>query len=190
MKRLLPYLRSHFDALESRMVCFCEQGVQLEGWFKGELLFLLRQLAKDQIVRSFDREVPYFGKKIDLQIESERRNWVELKYWLIGRQKQSSWGPSNYFRDTSSVGIVGDVRKLLTCPAGDERWLLVLMSANPGCEKWQQGIAGFNERFQPFRIQSHTDPSQFPASYFLGLLEVEMELPTKHEFLSIPITVS
>jgi hypothetical protein len=190
MKSLLPHLRDHFDALENHMLCFTTQGVQIEGWFKGELLVLLQRLIKEQVVQSFDREVQHLGAKIDLRIESKQRNWVELKHWLIGRQKGTSYGPSDYFRDSSSVGIIGDVRKLRSCPVGDQRWLLILASANPGSDKWQNGITGFNEKFHPFRIQSHTDPSQFPASYFLGLLEVEIESPFNLESKSIPISLS
>jgi len=186
MESLVPHLRAHFDSLQDRMLCFTTQGVQIEGWFKGETLFLLEQLAKQRVVESFDREVPYLGKRIDLCVVSEQRNWIELKHWLVGRQKGTLWGPSNYFRDASSVGIVGDVRKLHSCPVKDCRWLLILAAANPGVDLWEKGVEGFNDKFNPLRVKSHTDPAQFPSSYFLGLLSVQQLTDSIEEPLAVP----
>jgi hypothetical protein len=183
MNQLVPHLRLHFDVLEDRLLCFAMQGIQTEGWFKGEMLVLLERLAQQQVIHSFDREVSHLRGRIDFRVDSTQRNWVELKHWLIGKQKGTSYAPSFYFRDPTSVGIVADVRKLATCPHGDPRWLLILMSANPGVDGWKRGIEGFNEKFHPFRIQSYTDPSQFPPSYFLGLLDVQCDRITQQAAL-------
>ena len=174
MERLIPHLRSHFDALQDRLCCFAKHGVQTEGWFKGELLVFLETLAQQNIVKSFDREVRRASTLIDLALQFERQNWIELKHWLIGIQKGTAYGPSFYFRDSSSVGIVRDARKLLSCPEGDGRWLLILTAANPGSDHWETGVCGFNEKFHPIRLKAHTDPTQFPPSYFLGLLSVDL----------------
>jgi hypothetical protein len=173
MERLIPHLRTHFDALQDRLLCFTKHGVQTEGWFKGELLVLLETLVQKKVVESFDREVRQTGALIDLLVVSDRRHWVELKHWLIGTQKGTAYGPSFYFRDSSSVGIVRDARKLLSCPAEDQHWLLILAAANPGVELWRKGIQGFNEKFYPIRLETRTDPAEFPSSDFLGLLHID-----------------
>jgi len=173
MERLVPHLRDHFDPLQDRLLCFAKYGVQTEGWFKGEMLFFLDKLVERGIVTTFDREVRRETVLVDLQVRLNQLHWLELKHWLIGKQKGTTYGASFYFRDRSSVGIIRDVSKLLACPAGDPRWLLILASANPGVEAWRRGVEGFNDKFKPIRVTSHTDPGEFPTSYFLGLLSVD-----------------
>lgn len=172
MKQLLPYLREHFDSLQDRMTCFAKYGVQTEGWFKGETLLVLDTLVRRGVITSFDREVRRETVLIDLQIQTNQLHWLELKHWLIGKQRGTTYGPSFYFRDRSSVGITRDVSKLLACPADDPRWLLILASANPGAQAWRSGIDGFNDKFSPIYVAPHTDPADFPSSYFLGLLSI------------------
>ena len=70
MFELLPRMQQHFDALQDRLTCFCDLGIQCEGWFKGELLTLLTQLRKEGVVQDFDREVRVDGKQIDVMIRS------------------------------------------------------------------------------------------------------------------------
>ena len=48
-------------------------------------------------------------------------------------------------------------------------------TGNPEYEEngdWSKGMDRFNKKFTPLQIRSLTDPSKFPQSYFLGLLEV------------------
>lgn len=155
------------------MRCFAKHGVQVEGWLKGELLLIFDALVQRQIIQTFDREVPCSRARIDMGVQMEQMHWIELKHWLVGKQKGTVYAPSSYFRDASSVGIIGDVRKLLSCPAGDPRWLLILASENPGVEAWRRGIEGFNDKFNPICVTPHTDPAEFPSSYFLGLLSID-----------------
>jgi hypothetical protein len=173
MITLLPHLRHHFDHLQDRLQCFCRAGVQVEGWFKGEMLFLLDGMAASSEIDAFDREVVRQGKKMDLYLTiAGQPHWVELKHWLIGLQRGVRWSPSNYFGDPTSVGISLDVEKLKALDAGGGRWLLILMTANPGQQAWQSGLDKFHTKFAPRVLRSHSEPADFPASYFLGLLEV------------------
>jgi hypothetical protein len=173
MLELLPAFRQHFDSLQDRLTCFCDMGIQVEGWFKGELLALLGSLRTQGLVIDFDREVKSHGRKIDLAVTTKTEfHWIELKHWLVGRQKGSKWGPGNYFIDRSSIGIVGDVDKLLTVTLPGQLWLLMLLTANPGNEAWREGVDKFNSKFSPRRVKSLTTPSDFPASYFIGMLEL------------------
>jgi hypothetical protein len=167
-------MNDHEELLKS----FCRHGVQLEGWLKGELLYFLDNEKKQKVIIDFDREVA-LGKeigKVDLRLTFSAPAgfvdaWTELKYWLIGHQRGSSYGASFYFGDPSSVGISIDAQKLLRIPNG-LKYILVLAVANPGSDDWSSGVEKFNSKFSPLHLTSITDPENFPESYFLGLLNV------------------
>lgn len=156
--------------------CFVEQGVQVEGWLKGEILAFLTQEKKEGRLVDFDREV-LIGqgrRKADLtlamQCGAERfEAWVELKHYLIGEQKGFVWDAYGYFNDRSA-GIKPDIDKLLTIPTSN-RYVLILGTANPGREDWKAAIDRFNEKFQSC-VRSLTDPTDFPDEFFPGLLAV------------------
>lgn len=51
--------------------------------------------------------------------------------------------------------------------------MLVLLTANPGPEKWRVGgVDEFNTKFSPLSVRSLTNPSDYPDFFFLGLLHV------------------
>jgi hypothetical protein len=167
---LLPRVKAHFNTTQSRLACFCELGFQTEGWFKGELLYLFSQLHRQGVIQELDREVNVEGKKVDIRLRvNNEDHWIELKHWLIGKQKGTTYNPSFYFGDRTSVGITGDVNKLASLTG--HRWLLLLLTANPGMNAWEAGVEKFNIRFAPIRLESRTQPQMFPSTYFLGLLD-------------------
>jgi hypothetical protein len=166
-------LRTHFDVLEDRLICFTKMGVQVEGWFKGELLTLLGTLRTQGLIRDFDREVASPGGRIDLTIKTEAGlHYIELKHWLIGKQKGSTYDSNFYFGDCTSIGIANDVDKLLKITSPGRLWLLILLTANPGKEPWSAGVDKFNTKFSPRLVSSLTSPEDFPRSFFLGVLEI------------------
>lgn len=169
-------LKQHFDDLQDRLQCFAALGFQGEGWFKGELLTRLVQLQENGSIDDFAREVRVSSGRIDVVVNLNGvRHWIELKNWLIGVQQGTTYGPSFYFSDPTSVGITKDVDKLRALEALEpphRRWLLLLLTANPGVAPWEAGIAKFNAKFAPRQLVPRTHPDQFPQTYFLGLLEV------------------
>jgi len=172
---IIARLKEHFDGLNDRYACFADLGFQSEGWFKGELLTALSRLKAGGVVHDIDREIPIDGKRIDVMIVVDGvRHWIELKHWLIGTQKGFTYNPSFYFADRSSVGIIPDVDKLRrpSLNDADRRWLLLLLTANPGTVPWEVGIDRFNDKFAPRQLAPRTQPDDFPGTYFLGLLEL------------------
>jgi len=173
MIELLPVLQRHFDKLQEHLVCFCETGVQVEGWFKGELLTLLSSLRGQELIRDFDREVEIPCGNVDLTVRTESDlHWIELKHWLIGKQKGITYGPNFYFGDRTSIGAVKDVDKLVSIVSPGRLWLLILLTANPGKDPWLAAVDKFNSKFSPRCLTSQSRPEDFPGTYFLGLLEV------------------
>lgn len=174
LNELLSPLTAHFNALTNRMVSFHKHGTQIEGWFKGELLTFLDSCVSSRKLAKLDREIKTPSGRIDIAIEDAggTTSWIELKHWLIGKQKGFSYNPSSYFGDASGVGITKDVDKLREAPKGINVYMLILMTANPGSEAWNDGIEKFNSKFAPRHVESLTNPADFDSSYFLGLLEV------------------
>jgi len=177
------FSREVLDNHVKHLECFCQHGVQVEGWLKGELLCFLDNEKAEGRISDFGREVPVGGsrKRVDFRIKIATTSgaleeaWVELKHWLIGYQAGSQYNASFYFGDPSSVGIRQDVKKLRGLPPSKGKFVLILATANPGAAEWAAGVDKFNRKFAPPRLKSLTDPAEFPNSYFLGLLRVSVE---------------
>ena len=172
MNRLIGTFVAHFDQLRDRMACFHKYGVQVEGWFKGELLLILYKQVINGTIQSFDREVNIEGSrsKVDLKVTiDDCAHWIELKHWLIGEQHGTSYSPSFYFGDPQ--GLLKDVDKLCSIRGEDKRWLLLLLTKNPGVAAWESGLGKFANKFS-YTLKPYTDPRKFDKLYFLSLLQV------------------
>ncbi len=127
MTDLIPHIQKHFADCADRYSTFSRMGIQLEGWVKGELLFLFDSLMQEGKVDRIYREVSFENssrRKVDLVVRTrDDEHWVELKYWLVGEQKNTRYRPSFYFKDASHVGIIGDVRKLLEVQSSGKLFL-------------------------------------------------------------------
>jgi len=170
--------KDYLNSKEGILRCFHSQGVQLEGWLKGELLYFFSNLKDSKEIYDFDREVksPVSNQKIDFKLELITRNknevlWLEIKHWLIGYQKGYKYNANFYFGDPTSVGIKPDVEKLSVIES-DNKYMLILTTANPGRENWFNGVQKFNNKFPNSKIESLTDPKEFEDFYFLGLLRI------------------
>jgi hypothetical protein len=156
--------------------CFTEQGIQVEGWMKGEFLAFLTEEKRTARILDFDREV-LIGqgrKKADVALtlhESIARDriWIELKHYLIGRQKGIDYNAFGYFNDPAA-GIRSDIEKLFAV-SSPHKYALVLTTAKPKLPDWDAAITGFNRKFRPC-LRSLTDPKDFPEEFFLGLVSV------------------
>ena len=168
MKTIIEALRIHLDAVEDRLDCFSRYEVQVEAWLKGEILTFLDRLKRDRRIAGFDREVSINGGKIDLAIDvGSVRHWVELKHWLIGRQKGAKWRATAYVD-----GLENEVAKLADVKAAKNGWILALCTKNPGPQDWTALVDKFNKDHAPARIVPRSIPEDYPETYFLGLLQV------------------
>jgi hypothetical protein len=167
------------DVLELRvktLKCFADQGVQVEGWLKGEILAFLSEEKSAGRLRGFGREVPIQDSKcradltLDLRPKAEDPQiWIELKHYLIGFQKDIEYRAYDYFNDPAR-GIKPDVDKLLSI-ASPHRYALILMTRCPSLDDWDAAIKRFNDKFQPC-LQPLTNPNDFCDEFFLGLVSV------------------
>jgi hypothetical protein len=173
VQELVKVLRPQFDDSIDRFRAFYHHGIMVEGWFKGELITALDMLLRTGEIQGFEREVRFERKRIDISVRlAGKTHWLELKHWLNGYQAGSFYGTSFYFADPSSVGITGDIEKLVNFAPRGCRWMFILAVCNPGVDEWKKGVDSFNTKFDIAKVVSRTNPSDFPSEYFLGLLEV------------------
>ena len=178
LQKLVAKFGQVLNTRQPILECFCRQGVQLEGWLKGELLYYLDSEKAAGRLAHIERE-SRFGKgqkRVDFRLAIESRQglahaWLEIKHWLIGQQKCYNYDTPFYFGDASSAGIKPDAEKLHNIPSG-EKFILVLSTANPGTGSWFRDVLKFNRKFEPLELKALTDPNDFPPAYFLGLLKV------------------
>jgi len=171
---LVPRIASHLAGLPRRLDSFRELEYQSEGWFKTELLLVLLDLKRDGVVDGFDREVSFGTRqKVDVAVTTQDvTNWIELKHWLIGTQRGSRYAARFYFTDSRDSTLMADVRKLAKIEGKSRRWVLALLTTNPGSEDWEAALAAYRARTDAIPLMPRTDPSDFPEAFFLALLEV------------------
>jgi len=127
MINLVDRLKVRLQAREDALRCFCDQAVQVESWFKGEILVFLKEEMTNGRIQNFDREVkmdPLGKKKVDFSVRFPAIPpvWIELKHWFIGRQRAASYNAGWYFGDRRAYGsIESDVNKLSTKGANGEK---------------------------------------------------------------------
>lgn len=182
MMKLIPEINAHFNSLKESLDCMQNLGFQSEGWFKVELLTLLRRLEQEQRLTNLDREIALSSpsiqiegvrKRIDIGMHIEgQRHWVELKQWLIGVQGNYTYTPAFYLSDPSSTGIIQDLEKLIVTSPSDYRWLMILLTKNPGINAWNVGLEKFSQKFPLYHLSSLTSPTDYPEHYFLGVLQI------------------
>lgn len=182
MINLIERFKKHLQAREDALRSFCDRGVQVEGWFKGEMIAFLDKERVD-----FDPEVKFGSgrRKIDSRVTlASQPAHIEMKHWLIGKQKGKSYDARWYFQQgRKGPGIQADFEKLSAIEGEGERYILIAMTAKPLPDDWQEGVRLFNDRASKdnsrTRISSVTDVGEYPDYFFLGLLRLEPadELP-------------
>jgi hypothetical protein len=181
VSRFKKYLE---ERSEQQLRCFHKYESQVEGWFKGELLFFLDREKRKGRLHDFQPEMKLDlgGKrkrKIDIWIQFDnsgsRISWVELKHWIRNQNGTDWYGNYWYFKTNHSSCVKPDVEKLLKIPGDGDKFMLVLCTDNPRSNDWNSGVQEFNKRFsqnlQCF-LNSLTNPDDYPEYFFLGLLHV------------------
>jgi hypothetical protein len=162
---------------EQQLQCFHRYESQVEGWFKGELLFFLDREKREGRLPKFIREKQFYYNDnqyilVDIVLYFDERDnnrvcWVELKHW-IGYQNNQQWRPSWYFTNNAKPAVEN---LLKICEAGD-KYMLVLFTPKPDSNEWNSGVEEFNTKFPPLAVRSLTNPDDYPEYFFLGLLYV------------------
>jgi len=183
VSRLAKYLEKRS---EQQLRCFHkpESQVQVEGWFKGEILYFLDQEKSAGKLPDFKPEemlyVPVGDecKRINVDISLQFKSgsaWVELKHWhsYLTKKPKTYYGCDWYFTTANHSSCVKPAaEKLLTIREKGNKFMLVLCTDKPSSEGWNFGVKKFNDKFSPLSVCSLTNPGDYPEYFFLGLLRV------------------
>jgi hypothetical protein len=161
--------RNHLKGKQKQMSCFYKYEFQNEGWLKGEFIFLLDKMKADGRILDFERESIAIGrKKIDLTVDlGDGRHFIELKHWLIGKQKNQVWGPNSYFSE-----LENELYKFKAIKAGEKGWICALCTKNPDAEKFNSAMERFNGENSPCKLYAEDSPTDYPETYYFGVINV------------------
>ena len=103
---------------------FSDLQIQIEGWFRGELMNFLRNNNINITVKN--REIRINNsthKKADFKLEfTNEIYWIKLKHLLVGYQLDNSFPLKFYFNDDTYIH--NDIKKLQDVAHSDKRQYL------------------------------------------------------------------
>ncbi len=120
------------------LMLFSDLQIQIEGWFRGELMNFLRNNNIDITVKNRESRInDETRKKADLKLEfTNEIYWIELKHLLVGCQLNNTYPLGFYFNKNSY--IYNDIKKLQEVDNSDKRqhrYSLAFISTNYTCDK-------------------------------------------------------
>ena len=144
---LFKVIDDHFLTEEAlaRVQSFLSSQHQVEGWFKGELLFLLKSLRDNNRLEDWHSEYspPEIGKKrIDFYVNlSDGPLYIELKSFYYGRQANATIDLATCF-----TALPKDVDKLADLRDGN-KFSLVFVTPKPNPQLWQRALQKFQRKY-------------------------------------------
>jgi hypothetical protein len=170
MEHLLKPISDWFVSKNDHIRAFAECDTRVEGWFKGEMLVLLRNLKDQGAIEGFEREPnvlsPLGRKQVDFRItHNGSDHLVELKALCISRAAGTPRNLAFYFRD-DHLGLMRDFRKLDSLPP-DDKWVIGFIYPNPPKLVWEKALLGLPDDLKHWRCL--TDPGDFPGYLFISL---------------------
>jgi hypothetical protein len=131
-------IKNHFFTQNClrRVVAFTDSGIQHEGWFNGEIVYLFGSMKKGEGIKSWSRECPStIAGRCDFKLELVNATTVvfEMKA-LQQRDQRGLWRLGH-----SAVDIVdhNDISKMLGIAATD-RYLVVFAYPVRAANEWDE----------------------------------------------------
>ena len=162
-----------FPRLDYALV-FTKSEKQVEGWFKGELLYLFTALQQQSRLSHWDCEVmlPNLGrKKIDFSVTLNGMPlYLEVKTLYHGLQRGTPIDLGMYFYK-DEVGIWPDIQKLAVVTGGI-RFCLLFIYPMPAQQRWQQLLTNYSQKIAPTHLREVSNIAQYPPVLYIAKLEV------------------
>ena len=125
-KSLIERFYSSLKEVNKReyLTLFSDLQIQIEGWFRGELMNFLRNNNIGITVKNRESRInDCTHKKADFKLEfTNKIYWIELKHLLVGYQLDSSFSLKFYFY--KNTYIYNDIKKLQDVDHSDKRQYL------------------------------------------------------------------
>ena len=134
---------------------------QVEGWFKGELIYLFTSLQQRKGLEEWEVDVLVPGqdkdqaKRVDFKVKLDNGfAWLELK---------SLYGDPQEVR--------GDVLKLAPIKEGTG-YCILFIYPGPERDQWQEILTKFKEKVGDCTFTEKSSISQFPKTLCIAKLEI------------------
>jgi hypothetical protein len=171
MEALLPEIRAWFEKKRRHLLAFAELDCRVEGWFKGELLLLFKEMQGRHRIAQFEREVKVHrldtgGRTlVDFRVRiGSKHHLCEVKSLCISH-RTTPRTLQFYFRD-DKVGVTKDFRKL-DCLEGNHKWGLAFVYPRPTAEAWAKAVDCLLSKLPHW--QSLSDPRDANKLLFVSL---------------------
>lgn len=170
MNNIINFIKQHFDSKFEYIQIFTENDVRVEGWFKGELLYLFTQMKTQGLITDFEREKNiHVGNKrfqVDFSVTiGENENLIELKTLSIGQRKGTPRNLAFYFKD-DNLGLKKDVKKFNILSTYNSKWLLAFVYPKPDIATWHDLVSA-----NSFVVS--TNITTFNDDYFIALIKCQ-----------------
>jgi hypothetical protein len=153
MLGLIAHIKTHLDGKQKYHKLFAESDSRVEGWYKGEMIFLLQQLKDKGAIVDFHREHKIAGEgearySVDFMIEltGNKSILVELKAVCISQAAGTPRSLNFYFGKTH-VGLVKDFKKLDQIKGFKEKYVIGFVYPKPDEQVWNKGLKKLNSSY-------------------------------------------
>jgi hypothetical protein len=177
MDILLADIRNWFLLKKEYFRAFAEVDSRIEGWFKAEMIILLKQLQKQ-------RKIDNYAREFNISKGARQRNQIDFRLHIQGQAhlcelkalciSQAAGTPRNlhfYFRD-DHVGIIKDLRKLDSLTRKECKWVLAFVYPSPDIAEWNNAISLLPEDLKHWVCV--TQPQDFPDYAYLALWKSQL----------------
>lgn len=161
MLELTKHIITHFDSKQRYHKLFAESDSRVEGWYKGEMIFLLQQLKEKKEIVDFHREhkIDSEGEtrySVDFMIElsGKKKVLVELKAVCISQAAGTPRSLNFYFGKTH-VGLVKDFKKLDQIKDFKEKYVIGFVYPKPDEQLWKDGLKKLNTSYEGWSCVSN-----------------------------------
>ena len=176
MINLIVSIKEHFDKKQKYHKLFAESDSRVEGWYKGEMLFLLTELKREGKIVDFHREHKIKRRDVNsnymidfkIDITSSKSVLVELKAICIS-QADGTPRNLNFYLGKDHVGLVKDFKKLdkIDCP--EEKYVVGFIYHIPSQKEWEAGLEKLNNSYMGWSCISNL--SEAGKDYFVSVWE-------------------
>ncbi|HET9477580.1 MAG TPA: hypothetical protein VFP63_08845 [Dehalococcoidia bacterium] len=188
---LYAAIDSHFLAPEAlaRVRHLGRAARDADGWFKGELAYLVATLVDDGTLTDWRINVPIREgrpQRCDFRLLAARPEvskdtplWLEVKALPQGGSPSGRVDPGFFLQkggpgDTStalSAGITEDLVKLMRVPDGDTA-VLLFAYPRPEADAWSEIMSAYARRIAPIAFKETTSLADYPPELYVCKLKL------------------
>ncbi len=154
----------------TRVRAFLEGERQVEGWFKGELLLLLKTLRKENCFAIWQSEfrTPEIGnKRIDFFVDlADGQLYLELKAFYQGKQRDTTINLTTCF-----TALPSDIDKLADLRQGN-KFLLIFVTPKPNLEDWKAAMKKFRKKY--YFVSEARTRDEYPNELLIAKLHIQI----------------